>query len=64
MIDLLESYFSEYKVKIAQLNMCYNIEDVVSLNAELDSLVKLKGEYKLHLKREMKERGIKKRQIL
>ena len=60
----IEKRFSVGNVKVAYVNMCYNIEDIVSLNSRITELVKLKGYYKLHLKKEMKARGIKKRQLL
>jgi hypothetical protein len=45
-------------------NLCYNIQDMVKFNSKITELVKMKGFYKLHLKKEMKARGIKKRQVL
>jgi hypothetical protein len=64
LIQLVEDRFSRSKVKVAYVNMCYNIEDIFKANSKITELAKMKGFYKLHLKKEMKARGIKKRQML
>lgn len=51
-------------MKVAYVNMCYDIQDIVKFNGKITELVKQKGTYKLHLKKEMKSRGLKKRQLL
>ena len=60
----MEDRFSRTKVKVAYVNMCYNIEDIFKANSKITELAKMKGFYKLHLKKEMKARGIKKREML
>ena len=64
LIQLVEDRFSRSKVKVAYVNLCYNIEDIFKANSKITELAKMKGFYKLHLKKEMKARGIKKRQML
>jgi hypothetical protein len=64
LVQLVEDRFSRSKVKVAYVNMCYNIEDIFKANSKITELAKMKGFYKLHLKKEMKARGIKKRQML
>jgi hypothetical protein len=41
--------------------MCYNIEDIFKANSKITELAKMKGFYKLHLKKEMKARGSRRR---
>ena len=61
---LVEKRFSRQQVKVVYVNMCYNIEDIVKFNSKITDLVKKKGAYKLHLKKEMKTRGLSKKQLL
>ena len=46
------------------VNLCYDIQDMVKLNAKITELVKHKGLYKLHIKKEMAARGLKRRELL
>lgn len=50
--------------KVAYVNLCYDITQMVELNKTVQDLSKERGAFKLHLKKEMKLRGLKKSQIL
>jgi hypothetical protein len=44
--------------------MCYDIQDMVKHNTKITELIKQKGAYKLHLKKEMKVQGLNKRSLV
>jgi hypothetical protein len=48
-------------VKVAYVNLCYDITKMVEFDKEIKELSKQKGFYKLHVKKEMKSRGINKK---
>jgi hypothetical protein len=52
--ELIECRFAKGQVKVSYVNLCYNIQDMVKLNTKIHELIKQKGAYKLHLKKEMK----------
>lgn len=56
--ELVESRFSTGTVKVAYINLCYDIQDMVKLNGIITELVKQKGFYKLQVKKQMKEQGL------
>jgi len=62
--ELLEDRFSRGAVKVSYINLCYDITDMVKLNTNITDLIKQKGAYKLHLKKEMKAQGLTKKQIV
>ena len=64
LISLIEERFSRSKVKVVYVNYCYNIEDIVKLNSQITELVKKKGFYRLHLKKEMAIKSLKKNDII
>ena len=61
---LIEKKFSQGQVKVAYVNMCYDISGMVKLNQQIQELVKQKGFFKLHAKKEMKAKGYKKAQVV
>jgi hypothetical protein len=52
--ELIETRYVRGQVKVAYINMCYDIQDMVKHNTKITELIKQKGAYKLHLKKEMK----------
>jgi len=51
-------------VKVAYVNLCYDITQMVEFNKTLQELSKQKGAYKLYLKKEMKMKGLNKKGLL
>ena len=60
--EQIEQKFPE--AKVAYVNLCYDITQMVEFNKTVQDLSKMRGAYKLHLKKEMKLRGLKKKQVL
>lgn len=50
-------------VKIASVNYCYDIRQMIECNKKLKDLTRKRGIYKLHLKKYMKEHNLTKAQV-
>lgn len=49
--------------KVQYVNLCYNIDKIVELDKKIKELSKQRGFYKLYLKKQIKEKGIKKEDL-
>jgi hypothetical protein len=56
--EAFEKRFQHLKLTVSYVNLCYNIEEMVSLQSQIKKLVKQKGFYKLSVKKQMKTNGL------
>lgn len=62
--EQFETQYSAQGAKVAYVNLCYDITQMVEFNKNLQDLAKQKGAYKLYLKKEMKMKGLNKKGLL
>ena len=64
LITAIEKHFLKLKLTVSYVNLCYNIEEMVLLNQGIRELVKQKGFYKLHIKKQMKAHNLTKKRVV
>ncbi len=52
---MIEKNFEKYKVKVANINYAYNIEDLYKCNKDMQQLTKWKAMYRKHGRAYLKE---------